>query len=151
MGSEQKPKRLVSAEEQAQITRTLLEWLNTCESLPAKLDYEYLPDEEGLSMMTEQAAYYTARYILGGYAAEYTFRIVYRSMAENTDQRMAMDEVLNIIGAWAEEQTPPDLGDGIHVKRIRRTMLPGILARYDDGVEDHHISLTLQYEVINNG
>lgn len=139
---------LVDAEEQSRIIRTLLTWFNGA-SLPVdKMDYEYLPEEEGLSMATEQSAHKTRQYLLGGYEAEYVFRVIYRSMAENTDQRLAMDEALNAIGAWAETTELPDFGDNIHPKRLRRNTPSAIVARYDDGTEDHQLSMTLLYEVI---
>ena len=145
--SETARKALVSAEEQAQVIRGLLAWFNTNTNLPCKMDYEYLPEEDGLSMATEQAAHKTRQYILGGYEAEYQFRIILRSFAENTDQRIGMDETLNAIGAWAEGTALPQF-TGIKPLRIKRNTTSGIFARYEDGVEDHQISMTFLYEVI---
>lgn len=149
--NQQKAKVLVSAEEQAQIVRTLRAWLNSSppvQALSLVLDYEYLPETRGLTMTTSQGAYKTAQFILGGYRAQYSFRIVYRAIAEDTDERIAMDEALNAIGAWAETNDPPDFGEAIRVRSIRRADTSGIFARYDDGVEDHQISIIFDYEVI---
>lgn len=142
------PVVLVNASEQEKVVRAVRTWLNTYTNKPlSKVDYEYLGDTSGLSLSTEQASFKVRQYITGGYQAQYQFKILYRTIAENTDERLAIDEALNKYGEWCE-QNPLTLGTGMVVNQVKRTTNAGISARFDDGVEDHQISLTLTYEVI---
>lgn len=144
---DKKPKNLVSAAEQTKIARTVLEWLNTYDGKPQKIDFEFLGKTKGLTVSTIQAAYKVKQYINGGYMAQYQFQIVYRLIASNADERLAADELLNAFGDWAE-RTPPDLPAGIIRWRTRRDNAASTMARYDNNAEDHAIQLTISYEVI---
>ena len=149
MANDKKPKVAVPAAEEDQVSRKLLAWLNTCPGLPCAIRFEYLPaDAEGMALSTIQAAYITRRYILGGYEALYQFRLVYRLQpGGSNDKRLAADELLNRLGDWAAEQTPPDIGTGRRVRRIAPETRSSLAAIYDSGDEDHQILMTLKYEV----
>lgn len=149
MANDKKPKVAVPAAEEDQVSRKLLAWLNTCPGLPCGIRFEYLPaDAEGMALSTIQAAYITRRYILGGYEALYQFRLVYRLQpGGSNDKRLAADELLNRLGDWAAEQTPPDIGTGRRVRRIAPETRSSLAAIYDSGDEDHQILMTLKYEV----
>ena len=140
---------LVSAEEEKEVGRALLVWLNTCPLKPERINFEFLPkDAPGLMLSTIQAAFKTRQYVLGGYEAQYQFKIVYRAQPDDNDSRLAADEVLNAIGEWAERsETKPDLGSSL-VRRIERTSNASLLEVYEDGSRDHQILMTLTYEVI---
>lgn len=145
MGSD-KPKILVSAAEQTKVARAVRAWLQTCPDKPVKkIDFEYLPEDEGLTMSTVQAVK-TRQYILGGYEAQYTFRLVLRGVCEDTDQRLAADEALDLIGEWAETDGGLTIA-GATVRRVRRDSGASILARYEDGTEDHQVQISIIYEV----
>lgn len=142
---------LVSGEEEQEVGRALLIWLNTYPSKPAaiqRINFEFLSaDSPGMMLSTIQAAYKTRQYITGGYEAQYQFKIVYRTQPDDNDSRLAADEILNAIGAWAEtSKTKPDLGSAV-VRSVRRTSNASLLAVYDDGSRDHQILMTLTYEV----
>ena len=147
MDNNNTPKALVSAAEQAQIARAVLDWLNAYPDKPKKLDFEYLGKSSGLTVSTVQAAYKVKQYITGGYRAQYQFQIVYRLIASNADERLAADEALNSFGDWAE-QNAPTLPKGIYRWRARRDNGASIMARYDNNAEDHAIQITVTYEVI---
>ena len=140
-------RNLVSAAEQEQISRTLRAWIETFSTDIGHVDFEFVGEMYGLSLCTIQSAYKTKQYIFGGYQAQYQFRIVYRAIAQNAAERLAMDELLNDIGAWMETETPPVFGENILVRKIRRDSVSAIDARYENGAEDHSILLSLIYEV----
>lgn len=149
MASE-KPMVLVPGEEEQEVGRALLLWLNTYPDLPvARINFEFLAeDTPGIMLSTIQAAVKTRQYIMGGYEAQYQFKLVYRTQPNDNDSRLAADEVLNSIGVWAEtEETKPNLGNAI-VRSIKRTSSASLYAAYDDGSRDHQILMNLTYEVI---
>lgn len=150
MENEQKPKTLVSAEENADVSRAVRQWLNTYPNKPlSKLDFEWLGDDGGLCISTIQAAYKTKQFIDGSYQAQYQFKIIYRTTAKNADERMSADEVLDKYGAWAEADADSlTIADGIRVRKVKRDTAAALFARYEGDVEDHQILLTLIYEVI---
>ena len=71
-------KKAVSAAEEYQVSRKLLVWLNTYPEKPVDLiRFEFLPaDTTAMAMSTIQAAYILQKYILGGYKAEYQFKLI---------------------------------------------------------------------------
>ena len=147
--SNEKAKVLVSADEEQEVGRALLAWLNTYPSKPHRINFEFLADDvPGLMLSTVQAAYKTRQYVLGGYEAQYQFKIVYRVQPDDNDSRLAADELLNAIGAWAERnEIKPDLGNAL-VRSVKRTSNASLFAVYEDGSRDHQILMTLTYEVI---
>lgn len=143
-------KALVSADEGREVSRAVLIWLNTCPDKPVdRIDFEFLPKESpGIMLSTIQAAYKTRQYITGGYEAQYQFRLVYRAQPSDNDSRLAADEALNAIGAWAERsETKPDIGSAL-VRSVERTSDSSLLQTYEDGTRDHQILMNLTYEVI---
>lgn len=145
---EQKTKVLVSATEQAAISRAVLKWLNSYEDKPGKkVDFEYLGKTSGLCVSTVQTAFKTRQYINGGYQAQYQFQIVLRLIANNVNDRLSADEALDTFGEWCE-QNPPELPVGVNRWKVTRNTGAAIQARYDNNAEDHMILLTLTYEVI---
>ena len=146
----EKIKKAVSAAEEDQVSRKLLVWLNTYPELPVDLiRFEFLPaDTSAMAMSTIQAAYIVRKYITGGYAAEYQFKIIYRVKPGNSnDKRLKADELLNTLGDWVESETPPDIGDGLRVIRIEPTTRSSLFAMYENGDEDHQILMKMNYEV----
>lgn len=142
-------KKLVSVEEQAQVSRLLLVWLNQFpEKLVSKINFEYLEEDFGMAMSTVQGAYKTRQFIDGSYEAQHQFQVINRVLPTSNDERLKADEVLDMLGAWAESAEKPFLGDGITVKSITRNNAAGMLARYEGGIEDHQILMTMIYEVI---
>ena len=146
----EKVKRAVPASEEDLVTRKLLAWLNTFPKKPVKLiQFEYLSaDAVGMALSTIQAAYIIKKYILGGYQAEYQFKVIYRiNPGDSNDARLKADELLNSIGDWASGKKP-DIGDGKLVVSLEPTTRSSIFAMYDNGDEDHQIFMKMIYEVI---
>ena len=128
----------------------MIAWINTYPNLPVEvIRFEYLPsDAESMSMSTIQAAYIVKKYLLGGYEAEYQFKLIYRVKPGNSiDKRLKADEVLNAIGDWANGQKP-DIGDGKRVVSLEPTTRSSLFAVYENGDEDHQILMKMNYEVI---
>lgn len=147
-------KKTVSAAEEDQVSRKLLAWLNTFPSKPVELiRFEFLPaDTEAMALSTIQAAYITKKYILGGYQAEYQFKLIYRVKPGNSnDKRLKADELLNELGDWAASAPRPDIGEGRKVIRVEPTTRSSLFAMYENGDEDHQILMKLTYEVIKYG
>ena len=143
-------KRAVSAAEEDQVSRKLLVWLNTFPDKPVDLiRFEFLPeDTTAMALSTIQAAYIVRKYILGGYEAEYQFKVIYRVKPGNSnDKRLKADELLNTLGDWAAAQAPPDIGDGRRVIRIEPTTRSSMFGMYENGDEDHQILMKMNYEV----
>ena len=139
---------LVSATEQAAISRAVLTWLNSYEDKPgSKVDFEYLGKTSGLCVSTVQTASKTRQYINGGYQAQYQFQIVYRLIANNANDRLSADEALDTMGEWCEKNAPT-LPEGITFWKVMRNTGAAVMARYDNNAEDHTIQMTLIYEVI---
>lgn len=134
MESNNKPVLLIAAEEEDKISRKMAAWANTFPEKPvAFIDYERLSeDEASMALSTIQSTYITKRYILGGYQAEYQFKMIYRIKPGNSpDKRLKADELLDRFGDWARS-TYPDLGEEIRVVRVEpttRSSLCGILVR----------------------
>lgn len=140
---------MVSAAENADVSRAVRQWLNTYADKPlSKLDFEWLGTDSGLCISTIQAAYKTRQYIDGTYQAQYQFKIIYRVTAKNADERMTADEVLDDMGAWAEANTDSLTLAAGRVRKVKRDTAAALFARYEGDVEDHQILLTLIYEVI---
>lgn len=128
-------------------------WLNKFPDKPDGVDYirfEYLPaSAPAMALSTIQAAYVTREYILGGYEAEYQFKITYRLNAGiSNDVRLKADELLNAIGDWAINRCRTlNIGEGKKVRRIECASRSSIFAAYDNGEEDHQILMKMNYEV----
>ncbi len=150
MDSENRPLALVAAGETDRVARNVLAWLHTFPSLPVSaIDYESLPAvAPAMALSSIQSAYITRHYICGGYRAEYQFKVVYRiSPGLSVDERLKADELLNRLGEWASTGLP-NMGDGIRAVKVETAALAALLARYEDGDEDHQILMKLTYEVM---
>lgn len=101
-----------------------------------------------MALSTIQAAYIVQKYIIGGYQAEYQFKVIYRLKPGNSmDKRLKADELLNSLGDWAAEENPPEIGEGKHIIRIEPTTRSSLFAMYENGDEDHQILMKMNYEV----
>ena len=144
--------RLVSAEEEQDISRKMMIWANSFsdDDMPAAtINYEFLAaDSASMALSVIQGAYITQKYILGGHEAEYQFKIIARIFpGTSNDKRLKADAMLNRFGDWAM-QNEPSLGDGIIVQRMEVSSRATMFARYEGGAEDHHILMKMIYEVI---
>lgn len=140
---------LVSAEEQDQVSRKMLVWANTFPDKPVVIiNFEQLTaDETSMALSTIQSTYITKRYILGGYQAEYQFKLIYRiKPGTSNDKRLKADELLNAFGDWARTERP-DIGENMRVLRIEATTRSSMFAVYENGDEDHQILMKMTYEV----
>lgn len=150
----EKPRMLVAAEEVDKISRSMSIWANTFPESPVSLiRYEFLNidkktgDETAMALSTIQGTYITKRFILGGYQAEYQFKLIYRiKPGRSNDKRLEADELLNHFGDWARKNLP-DLGDEIRALRVEPTTQSSKFSDYEDGYEDYQILMKLTYEV----
>lgn len=148
----EKQKRLVSAEEEQDISRKMMIWANSFsdDDMPAAtINYELLAaDSASMALSTIQGAYITRKFILGGHEAEYQFKIIARIIpGSSNDKRLKCDAMLNRFGDWAAANWP-DLGKNVRVRHVEPVSRAALFARYEDGTEDHQILMKLTYEVI---
>lgn len=156
----EKPRPLVAAEEEDKISRNVLIWLNTFPDIPdavlagnpmTPINFEFLTDNRPcMALSTIQAPYIVERYIVGGYKAEYQFKVIYRIIPGTTsspDKRLKADELLDRLGDWVS-RGKPDLGPGIRALKVEATTRSSLFAMYENGDEDHQILMKLTYEVI---
>lgn len=148
----EKQKKLVSAEEEQDISRKIMVWANsyTDEDMPAAtINYEFMPaDSTGMALSLIQGTYITRKYIMGGHEAEYQFKLIARIIpGSSNDKRLRVDAMLNRFGDWAAKNYP-SLGDGVRVRRMESASRAAMFARYEDGSEDHQILMKMTYEVI---
>ena len=144
------PKRLVADEERAKIDRKVIGWLNSCPERGVNVTAEgqMALNAFGLGVSSVTSAYVSRAFILGGYQAEYTFTLICRVCpGDSLDKSLQANELLNRIGGWAA-RNPPDLGNEIRVRKVEPVSLAETYAQYENGDEDHHISIKIIYEVI---
>lgn len=155
MNSENKPVLLVAKTEEDQISRNMVIWANTFPNIPENLsgdisiNFEYLvADYPCMALSTIQSTYIVKRYILGGYQAEYQFKLIYRiKPGKSIDKRLSADELLNSFGYWAKNERPY-IGENMQVLRIETITRSSMFAVYENGDEDHQILMKMTYEVI---
>lgn len=147
--ADNKPKELVPVRERAEVARAVCEWLNTFPEIPSRVNFDYL-GESGIAVSTEQSAYKSRQFIDGSYEAQYLFQVIYRDAPTSDDARLKMDELLTGVAEWIESSLPA-LGGRMTAQKAVCTSSPALSARYDDGVEDHQLAVTLTYEVNING
>ena len=162
----EKPHPLVAAEEADKISRNVLIWLNTFPDIPdavlagnpmTPINFEFLADNVPcMALSTIQAPYIVEQYIVGGYKAEYQFKVIYRIIPGNTtspDKRIKANELLDRLGDWSarssrNSKSKLDLGEGINALKVEATTRASLFAMYENGDEDHQILMKLTYEVI---
>lgn len=141
---------LISVQEQDQVARALLAWLNQYPEKPVRrIEFECLPaDKSGMALSTITAGYKLAEYITGGYDAQYQFSILYRVLPETSGDRLDAAERLGRLGRWAEQRADlPPLGAGKVATKVERSSPAALAARYEDDSEDYQILMQLLYEV----
>lgn len=142
-------KNLVSTQEQENISRALLLWINEYPGKPVySINFEYLPDDgPGMALSTVQEAYRVKSYVRGGYQGRYQFKLIYRVQPGNSNNnRLEADEMLNAIGDWAAARRDfPYIGPNKYIQKIQTNTRSAMFARYDGGDEDHQILMTMDY------
>lgn len=147
-----KAKSLISTAELNDLDRLMVAWVNQFPDIPENvvaIKYEFFASKTvGIALSTVQSSYITARYITGGYRAEYSFEIHYQiePSGSSDNKRLNAVELLNAFGAWAESETP-DIGENRRVVKLEATGRAGYLGATSDNYEDYMIPLKLTYEV----
>lgn len=139
---------MVSNEEQENISRSLLIWLNEYPDKPVNINYEYLYDDQpSMALSVIQGAYKTKQYLRGRYEGSYQFKVIYRLQPSNSNNnRLRADEILDALADWAANRKDfPDIGPGKTVKQIIVNSRSAMFGRYENGDEDHQVLMTLDY------
>lgn len=134
--------------EQAQ--HAIMLWLASCPVLPSgvPLSFEDLPENDaGLCVTSNQGAFYSRRYITGGYEAAYDWRILYRVLPSDGEDALDAIGELNCISAWCEQAASLPVIPGATVRKIERTSDVAVTAVYDDGCRDYAAGFRMTWEV----
>lgn len=146
----EKPRALVSAEEESRIERQVMVWLRAYPELPeAKIGFQDLaPGAPGIAVFADEGAYVEKQYICGGHQGAYPFSVVRRILpGDSPDLRLQAVELLNKLGGWMAKN-PPELGDGIRDVKVTPTTRGRFAGVGEDGDEDYEIQIRIIYEVI---
>ena len=150
MNSEDKQVELVSVKEREQVSKNLLDFLNTFPDRPVSIDlidYEFMgAGKSGMALSIIPGAYIAERFIHGPYISEYQFTIIYRTKPSSRNKRLSADELLDSLAAWASGQKPY-IGDGMEVQTLENVDRSYLFARMEDGWEDHQIPMRMTYLV----
>lgn len=151
MNSNKKVMPPVSAIERSNIDRKVLAWLNTYPDLPVsviKTEPQLQVNVAGMALSAITTAYYSKRFIYGGYQAEYSFKIIYRIRpGDSAFARMEALELLNLMGDWCA-RNKPDFGENLRVVGVVPTSPADLYAPYEGGDEDYFINMKLTYESV---
>ena len=154
MVSEDRPIEFVSVNEEDQVSRKMLaflnKWVENNPDIPlsiSMIDYEFMDaGAPSLALSTVQSTYIVERFIHGPYIAEYQFKIIYRVKPSSPNGRLNADELLDSLGDWATGQKP-NIGVGMEVQELEQTTRSSLFARMEDGWEDHQIFFRMTYLV----
>ena len=154
MSLNNRPRSLVDKAEEDQVSRNVLNWLNTCPEIPRSIrsiKYEMLEDDTAsMALSTIPGTYILTTDITGDYEAEYQFKVIYRGQPESSGDRLRLDETLDSIGDWAVlngRKHGPSLGAGKRPVKVETSTRSSLFARYENGDEDHQIIMKLTYSV----
>lgn len=146
----ERPLILVSADEREKVSRAVLVWLNAYPDKPVeRINFEMLEDDmPSMALSTIQGAYKVKQYILGGYLAQYQFKIVYRVQPNTSnDKRLKADEALDQMADWLADNIVALTLTAARPGKLEINTAASIFGAYENGDEDHQILLTLTYEV----
>lgn len=140
---------LVAAATAQEVHAAVKAWLNGCTQLPQgiSVSFENLPaNDPGICFSTDQSPVYAARYIGGGYKAQYQFQVIYRVLPSDDGDMLAAVDCLTDISAWCETAEPPLIEGAINT-RVERTADVAVLNAYEDGCTDYGCGITITWEV----
>ena len=108
----EKPRMLATAEEVDKISRSMNVWVNTFPEKPVTMiKYESLDtaigEETAMALSTIQGTYITKQYILGGYQAEYQFKLIYRIWKQQVPEIGSRRATEPLRGLGQEEPARP--------------------------------------------
>lgn len=138
---------VVSEDGSDNITKTLLEILNSYPQLDGEIDFQTLDTTKGIAMFPNPAvAILTEKESITGHVNQmcaYAFTVVYRT--RDASRKAKIKEWLDNLGRWIEQiEYPPLSGDRSFVK-ISRTTQAYLYGTTDDKADDWAISLQATY------
>ena len=131
--------------------RAVKTWINTCTELPqgVAVSFENLEENAvGICFSTEQSPMFAAKYILGGYKAQYQMQIIYRVLPSDDGDMLDAVDTLTAISAWCHEHAASLALEGAVNIHIERTSDAAILSAYEDGTSDYGCGITITWEVL---
>ena len=137
------------------IAKAVRDHLNTWDKLPVQVMLEDL-GKDVPSMMLKQlsAAEKKKTYINGSYIGVWNFAVYIRVKGSDTASRLDAVACLNELSDWLTELDGenrfahlPTLDKNKQPTSIQVTSTPSCVMRYDDGIEDYQVILSLEYKV----
>ena len=140
------------------IAQVMRDHLNTWSNKPCDFQIEDL-GKEVPSLMIQQlaSAEVKTQYINGSYIGLWNFAIYMRVSGEDTASRLDALSCLSECAQWLMEKDVsgsyvnlPAIDENRTPQKIEVTNSPSIAVRYDNGVEDYLITMSLEYKVRRN-
>lgn len=137
------------------IAKAVRDHLNSWDKLPVQIMLEDL-GKDVPSMMLQQlsAAEKKKTYVNGSYIGVWNFAVYIRVAGTDTASRLDAVACLNELADWLTELNGegcfahlPALDDYKQPTSIQVTSTPSCVMRYDDGIEDYQVILSLEYKV----
>ncbi len=143
----QKQAEILSITEQTTISEALLRLIASWSGLPKgiKPQWQRIDGAESLGIYTLQGAVYLRRDILGGFTAQFPFKVLYATTAADNKSRLTKQKVLDDLGEWLEAASYPDLTDKRTITGIERTTTSFKAGENANGTELYQCNLMLRY------
>ena len=129
----------------ATLRRVLIDWIE--QGTGVRVDYDFREKYSGLTLAFTAGAFRQKGYILGGYHAKIQFALVCRTYPEDREKRLTADEQLTMLADWMT-QNRPVFPAPFRFRKIAQESPAQMTKRYENGMEDHSVTMTLFFEVI---
>ena len=141
-----KQQEMLSISEQESISETVLRMVAQFPEMPKGLVplWQDMPKKEGIGIFTMQGAAYLSKDILGGFKAQFPFRLLYRSVETGNSEAIASQGILEKLSEWLENMEYPALTDGRKIEEITRKS-PVFLAGKDEAGTVFQCNMNLIY------
>lgn len=141
-----------------QLAKVMKDHLNSWHKKPTEIMLEDL-GKEVPSMMLQQLASAEKKkeYVNGSYIGVWNFAVYIRVSGTDTASRLDAVGCLNELAEWLTELDAegsfvnlPVIDDSRQATKIETSSTPSIAARYENGIEDYQVVMSLEYKVRRN-
>lgn len=143
----QKQVEVLSITEQTTISGALMQLITSWPDLPARVvpQWQRIEDTKPLGIYTLQGAVYLRKDTLGGFQAQFPFKVLYAATASDSKSRLLKQKVLDDLGEWLEAANYPELTGGRQITNIERTTTSFKVGEDEKGKELYQCNLMLRY------
>lgn len=128
------------------IAESLWRHLNEWPEKPAPIGLDNL-EKQALSIMLRQlpGAAFHRRYIDGSCIGTWPFAVTVRVQTMETARRLDAARILYALHAWLSHGPTPDLGPGRCCLNMEMTLLPSVVADYNNCIVDYQAQYAMRY------